>query len=53
MSLPFREHCVLAAGLPSDYVRTHHFIVFVIDDVAVPDVPGTHGGVEGIEVDAR
>jgi hypothetical protein len=30
--------------------RSHHFVVLVIQNVAVPDVAGTDGGIERIEI---
>lgn len=51
-SLPLLASIVLAVKLPSNHVRTHHFVVFMVDDVTVPDVSRAYCGVEGVEVDS-
>src|SRR5436309_3321918 len=44
---------VCLSRLWRDYVGTHHFVVFVVDDVAVPDVSWAHGWIERVLVDSR
>ena len=38
--------------IPSDMRRPHHFVVLVIDDVAVPDIPMLSARVEREETEA-
>ena len=46
------KRCVICLGSCGDVVGAHHFIVFMVDNVAVPDVSWAYGGIEAVLVDA-